>query len=538
MSGGRSSPCLICAVAGIIVGVLVKVFGDHSGIFAELMQDFGRTGRFKYRQAPGMVVTAFVSLAAGGSLGPEAPMADACGSVATWTADRLKMDERSTRSLGFSGIGGMLGAFVTSPFSGALLGLESARAAISFPWLLFPSLVAAAVSTTTFVLLSGAFFGSLYVFPEYTPHLTDLAARRPPRAWWERRRERASSCCSGLLRKLMEPMRKHVILRGLLGGLGLGVAGAFFPLVLFSGEEQTGTLISDAATIGIVTLIVLAVLKLVVTGLLLTTGWKGGYIFPTMFAGVALGLATNLIFPSIPVAVAVAATMAGAMVVTMKAPLFTALFTAMLVQREAGPVIAIAVIVGLLATVRLSMVRPPAEQPGRGERGRSRPLRPGNDLIRRPVDSGDPAADRWGCRRSRQQLYGDDPLSARSGAAGYRRSWHSGHQRHRRHHAAAGLSQHPYLPGSRMGQRLRPLLAADAGRLGLHPRHPIHQYWTGPLSIPGRFSARTRTGNGRCSRSQPTRACSPTSGRRPRTNRYPTSSRSRTPTRRRRSSRR
>ena len=67
------------------------------------------------------------------------------------------------------------------------------------------------------------------------------------------------------LRRLMEPMRKHVILRGLLGGLGLGIAGAFFPLVLFSGEEQTHTLITDAATIGVVTLIVLAVLKLVVT---------------------------------------------------------------------------------------------------------------------------------------------------------------------------------------------------------------------------------------------------------------------------------
>ncbi len=353
---------LICAVAGIIVGVLVKIFGDHSGIFAELMQDFGRTGRFKYRQAPGMVVTAFVSLAAGGSLGPEAPMADACGSVATWTADRLKMDERSTRSLGFAGIGGMLGAFVTSPFSGALLGLESARAAISFPWVLFPSLVAAAVSTTTFVLLSGAFFGSLYVFPDYTPHLTDLLLA-VPLGLMGAAAGAAFILLFRVLRKLMQPMRKHLILRGLLGGLALGIAGAFFPLVLFSGEEQTGTLITDAATIGVVTLIVLAVLKLVVTSLLLTTGWKGGYIFPTMFAGVALGLATNLIFPSIPMAVAVAATMAGAMVATMKAPLFSALFTAMLVERSAGPVIAIAVIVGLLATARLSMMLPPAQHP-------------------------------------------------------------------------------------------------------------------------------------------------------------------------------
>ena len=45
-------------------------------------------------------------------------------------------------------------------------------------------------------------------------------------------------------------------------------------------------------------LIVLAVAKLFATSLLLATGWKGGYIFPIMFASVALGLAVNLVFPA------------------------------------------------------------------------------------------------------------------------------------------------------------------------------------------------------------------------------------------------
>jgi hypothetical protein len=37
---------VICTLGGLIVGVLVKVFGDHSGIFAEMMLEFGKTGRF------------------------------------------------------------------------------------------------------------------------------------------------------------------------------------------------------------------------------------------------------------------------------------------------------------------------------------------------------------------------------------------------------------------------------------------------------------------------------------------------------------
>jgi H+/Cl- antiporter ClcA len=365
---------LVCSLGGLLVGVLVKVFGDHSGIFAELMQDFGRTGRFDYRHAPGIVVTALPSLIFGGSLGPEAPMADACGSLGTWLADRLKMDARGTRSLAFSGLSGMLGAFITSPFGGALLGLESARAGIDYAWTLFPSLVSSAFATTAFVLLSGSFFGTLYRFPQYQPHVTDLLLAVPLGL---------TGALAGAifilavawLRKLMQPLNNHLILRGLIGGLGLGLVGAALPLVLFSGEEQTASLVHGAAALGVLTLIGLALAKLLVTSLCLATGWKGGYIFPTMFAGVALGMAVNLIFPSIPIAVAVAATMGGAMVATMKAPIFSALFVMVLVQPETSPVVAIAVIVGLLATARLSMTAAPAAgQTAPSQQGKTGPI--------------------------------------------------------------------------------------------------------------------------------------------------------------------
>jgi H+/Cl- antiporter ClcA len=58
---------LVCTLGGLLVGLLVKIFGDHNAILSELMQEFGRTGRFDYRHAPGIVVTALISLS---SLGP------------------------------------------------------------------------------------------------------------------------------------------------------------------------------------------------------------------------------------------------------------------------------------------------------------------------------------------------------------------------------------------------------------------------------------------------------------------------------------
>ena len=359
---------LVCAIGGLLVGLLVKLFGDHNGIFADVMLEFGKTGRFDYRNAPGIVLTAFVSLIAGGSLGPEAPLADASGGMGTLLADRLKLNEQETRTMGYSGVSGMLAAFITSPFGGALLGLESAQGGSSggkqtYFWVLFPSLLSSAVATVVFVLLSGSFFETIYKFPAYTPKLMDLLYGVPLGL---------IGGAVGLLfmlslkrmQQLFQPMKQHVVLRGLIGGLGMGIIGALLPLTLFSGEEGTLDLISHAAEIGFLMLIVMGLVKLFATSLLLATGWKGGYIFPIMFASVALGMAVNLVFPAIPVAVTVAATMAGALVAALKAPLFAALFTSTLVQIETSPVIAVAVVVSALLTALLALytARRTAEQ--------------------------------------------------------------------------------------------------------------------------------------------------------------------------------
>ena len=160
---------LVCTAGGLLVGLLVKLFGDHNGIFADLMSEFGKTGRFDYRHAPGIVITAFVSLVSGASLGPEAPLADACGGIGTLVSDKLKLDQKETRTLGFSGVSSMLSAFITSPFAGALLGLESAQGGGgglgTYFWVLFPSLLGSAVATTVFVLLSGQFLRDVVQLP-------------------------------------------------------------------------------------------------------------------------------------------------------------------------------------------------------------------------------------------------------------------------------------------------------------------------------------------------------------------------------------
>ena len=122
---------------------------------------------------------------------------------------------------------------------------------------MFPSLVASAVATTVFIMLTGQYFGMLYTLPAYTLNVIDLFLAVPLGL--------AGALVGAIfilairgLSKLVAPLNKRVIVRGLIGGLVLGLVGALVPLVLFSGEEQTNTLIQDAAAIGVIPLIGMA----------------------------------------------------------------------------------------------------------------------------------------------------------------------------------------------------------------------------------------------------------------------------------------
>jgi hypothetical protein len=90
-----------------------------------------------------------------------------------------KLDVKGTQSLGFSEISCMLAAFITSPFGGALLGLESAHAGVDYVWTLFPTLIASSFATVTFVLLNGSFFQVMYQFADYQPRLLHLLLAVP-----------------------------------------------------------------------------------------------------------------------------------------------------------------------------------------------------------------------------------------------------------------------------------------------------------------------------------------------------------------------
>jgi len=99
------------------------------------------------------------------------------------------------------------------------------------------------------------------------------------------------------------------------GGMLLGVLGAIGgPLSLFKGLEQMKELPEKAGTMTALGLLGLGLVKVVALLVAATSGFRGGRIFPTLFAGVALGFAVNAAFPSVSLPLAVGSAAVGLVV--------------------------------------------------------------------------------------------------------------------------------------------------------------------------------------------------------------------------------
>jgi len=155
-------------------------------------------------------------------------------------------------------------------------------------------------------LLGSIGWSALAAVPAAIAGLLLLLATAPAQRWAER-------------------IAPSTIPRAVVGGVLLGVCGALDGLTLFSGEHQGQDLIDSAGEKAATALLALVALKLVATLACMSTGWFGGQIFPTVFAGIAAALALAELWSAIPVAAAAAAGGAAAVSAVLRRPLATVL---------------------------------------------------------------------------------------------------------------------------------------------------------------------------------------------------------------------
>jgi H+/Cl- antiporter ClcA len=351
----------VTSIGGLLVGLCTALF--RAGGEVHLLQELQQEGRIAYRKVPGTLLTALVSLVFGASVGPEGPLLDLGAGIGSFLADRLQLAVEQARVLTYTAASAVFGAFFDSPFGSAFLALELPHAQKRrFYRLLFPGIVASIMTYGLFLLLAGGTLGSEFTFPPYPGFRFLYLLYAIPLG--------VVGAGAGILfiylfrelHYLMHPLEHHPVLRGIIGGVAFGLIAMHFPLVLFSGEQQLETLLHLGLHLGVFTLLLLGLLKMVVTCLCLNTGFFGGRIFPSFFAGGALGMAISLLFPTIPLVVCMLCVLSALAVSIMKIPVSMALIVSALIQPGLAPVISIAIMVSYLLTVNIPLLPTQEEQ--------------------------------------------------------------------------------------------------------------------------------------------------------------------------------
>ena len=365
---------VICVTGGLGAGLIRHYFNGEIAIMAEDLIEFNRDGRFALKRGVELFFRGLVSLVCGAPLGPEAPLTVAAGAAGTVLAEKARMPPPIVTLSSLAAISGFFGAFLSSPFGGALLFIETTLEKGIMTWkAVLPSIVAATAGFAVYFLFSGSFIGSMFTLPAYDGFRDiDLV--------YAVFLGLLGGACGILfiilykkMRAIFEPLEHRPVLLGLLGGLGLGIAGILLPLTLFMGSDQLQVLINNYLEVSLGLLLILVLAKILLITFSFSTGFAGGYIFPAFFIGGTLGILVFRLFPFIPLAVCLVCVIAGISVALLRSPIALALIIAIVFNETLIPAMAISLVMGFIVSHNYSLPYT--------RKGRSGEIRTGENAV-------------------------------------------------------------------------------------------------------------------------------------------------------------
>ena len=335
----------VCTAGGLLVGLWKRKFGDYPEELQVVLGQVKQTGRYPYHNVFSILGSALFPLLFGASVGPEAGLTGVIAGLCTWVGDKLKRFRKEVQELTAIGMSATLGTIFRSPMFGFVEPIESDRDTVlpktSKIVLYFAAILS---SFGAFILLNkivGGNTGIEGIENESFPFETYLYAIPLTLA----------GIIGGYLyfifKKLTDSLehklKKYVILRAVCGGLLLGVSGTFLPLTMFSGEHQIAEVMADMKTIGAVMLLVIAVVKLLLTNICISSGLKGGHFFPIIFCGICIGCSMSMLL-GISAVLCTAVVTTALVGHTLKKPLATVLLLMIVFPPRLIPIMLVAAI--------------------------------------------------------------------------------------------------------------------------------------------------------------------------------------------------
>jgi chloride channel protein, CIC family len=297
---------LVPTIGGLISGLLVFTWAPEAeghGTDA-MIRAFHRGGGLIRTRVPIIkAIASIVTIGTGGSAGQEGPIAQIGAGFGSWLSRVLRLPPTDRRLLMLAGAAGGVGAIFRAPLGGALFAGEVLYSTTAFESAaLLPCLASSIVAYSTFALFitprpifalpANMTFHGLAELPLFAILTLVCAAV----GWFYVR------VFYGLRDWFFRPLPIPKRLKPAVGGLILGVLAIKFPQVMSGGYGwvQWGaigmppslTLSGEASFVphmGVRLLLTLAILKILATGLTISSGGSGGVFGPSVLIGGMLG---------------------------------------------------------------------------------------------------------------------------------------------------------------------------------------------------------------------------------------------------------
>ncbi len=354
---------VILTSVGIAVAVITRLAGETGNV--ELLVDNIHVvgGAQGVRGLRSLIPSSLLCVAAGGAMGPEAPLVQTTGTVGTLVATRLHRPMQDSRILTITGMAAGFTVLFGAPLGSAFFALEILhRRGLQYYEALVPAIVGSLCGYGVYLGLSGLgvepvwsfdAFGALSIGDLMIAAAIGLAGALGAGAF---------TLAVGAVRSAVTRIPESA--RYVVGGLGLGLLGMWSPYALTFGESQIQTLTDTHLAAGALAVAVAA--KFAGTTVTLATGWKGGFIIPLFFIGAASGQLLHAAAPGTNMTVLMACAMVALCVGVTKTPIGATLVVTEMAGLSLLPVTVIAAVVALLASASVHLIetqraRPPAD---------------------------------------------------------------------------------------------------------------------------------------------------------------------------------
>lgn len=342
---------ILVLVFSIPVGLCVKYLKAetviHGGITESIKSEMTGT---EYKAFPGSLISGFLSLISGASIGPEGALGALVREITSWFQGlfRIKSKEGSLMlsvaalASAYNGIVGQ--PLFTSIFASELIPNKK-NALEMMAW----TLTAGVIGFLVFAALGFKSFMGEVPMPSLEGKELYYILEAILLGLLGGFLSLFIGACFKFFGKVFGRFDNKVVLRIFLASIAIAIVAYFLPELMFSGEDQLHDVLDNPSKYGIAILLLLGVLKVVLLAVSFKSGYLGGPIFPVLFSCTMFALALNLAIPEVPLIIAVLCLEAATMSLLLGAPLSAILLVT--IVAESGQITPYLIALIVVATV-------------------------------------------------------------------------------------------------------------------------------------------------------------------------------------------